>query len=131
MVTRFNNPNSKRPYKSKRWKFEPNVTIGDTTYNITFMCDRCNIPINQVPNDKDLYMCSRCKRTFLPDIEQVKRDLPFSNPDEENRQVEPAVTSVGFDEYYGHLKPKKNELKWGAKSLSQKGTIRFTDYREG
>jgi hypothetical protein len=78
----------------------------------------------------DLYMCSQCKKTFLPDMEQVKRDLPFSNPDEENRQVEPAVTLAGFEEYYGHLKPKKTELKSGFLALSKKGTIRIKDYRE-
>jgi hypothetical protein len=42
-------------------------------------------------------MCSRCKRTFIPNIEQVKRDLPFSNPDEKDQQIEPAVTSVGYE----------------------------------
>jgi hypothetical protein len=60
-------------------------------------------------------MCSQCKKTFLPDIGQVKRDLPFSNPDEENRQVEPAVTSVGFEDYYGHLRPKKERAIMGCK----------------
>jgi hypothetical protein len=61
------------------------------------MCDKCNIPINPLPNDKDMWMCSRCKRTFIPNIEQVKRDLPFSNPDEKDQQIEPAVTSVGYE----------------------------------
>jgi hypothetical protein len=74
-------------------------------------------------------MCSRCKRTFIPNIEQVKRDLPFSNPDEKDQQIEPAVTSVGYEDYYGNLRPKITELKGGFLSLSQKG-IKIKDYRE-
>jgi hypothetical protein len=76
----------------------------------------------------------------LPKKKRIKlmeeRELPFSNPGEEITQqnIEPAVMSLGYNEYYGNKsikKPLDLDLQWGAKALSQKGTIKFTDYRKG
>jgi hypothetical protein len=41
----------------------------------------------------------------------------------------PAITSIGYEGYYGSLKPKHPELKGGFLALSKKG-LRIKDYRE-
>jgi ribosomal protein L37AE/L43A len=123
-------------YSSRRWKTtedDNNVVIANNKEPV-YMCDKCNAQLNEIVNDKGVYICPLCRQTFVPETQQVKRSLPFSNPDENTatqHNTETLDSTIPSPHEKDMALKKELNLEWGAKSLSQKGTIRFTDYREG
>lgn len=119
--------------KKTRQAEDTNVIVADTREPV-YICDRCNAPLNEIANDKGLFICPSCRRTVVPETQQVKRSLPFSNPDESTAtqyNTETLVSTIPSPHEIKDIRIKKTlNLQWGAKALSQKGSIRFTDYSE-
>ena len=74
-----------------------------------------------------MWMCQRCSRTYLPEVQEVRKDIDFFVPIDTEHNIEPAVTSMGSSDYI-HLRNNREPIiKGGLKSLKDKG-LKITNY---
>jgi hypothetical protein len=71
-------------------------------------------------------MCPQCRKTYLPEVQEVKRDVDFYVPTDNEHNIEPAITSIGHDEDV-QIRHEPN-YRGSFKQLAAKG-IKITDYK--
>jgi ribosomal protein L37AE/L43A len=89
-----------------------------------YVCNSCRFIIHTRATEGEI-TCLHCDDIIV--IEGTRKRSKLETP---HKNIEPAITSVPFPNYKDVAIKKKADLQWGAKSLSQKGTIKFTSYEE-
>ncbi len=107
------------------------IVIGDNEYGINeiieCICPSCNMVMHiRYRNlDNGAGVCLFCLEPFaFPD---VRRKGKLQTP---HRNTNTLISYAPEPDYKDVAIKKELDLQWGAKSLSQKGTIRFTSYEE-
>ena len=90
-----------------------------------YICNSCN-RIRHTRQSKGELECLHCGEII--NIEGTRRKSKLQTPHQNTETLVGSVLTPGFVDV---AVKKELDLQGGAKSLSQKGTIRFTDYREG
>jgi hypothetical protein len=114
-IKKFNTEDRSRP-----------VIISETDDGIKeYVCSYCS-RILQTRLSEGYVWCNNCSIEFP--IKDTRKRSKLETP---HRNTETLVNSISSPHEKEVRIRHETELQWGAKSLSQKGTIRFTDYREG
>ena len=106
-------------HKSENWNKKMNVTIPDNEDPETkYICNDCvNSRLVLLPDD--LWMCPQCRKTYLPEVQEVRKEVDFFVPTDSEHNVEPAITSIDYNE---DVRIKKEPIiKGGLKALRDKG----------
>ena len=70
-------------------------------------------------------MCPQCRKTYLPEVQEVRKEVDFFVPTDSEHNVEPAITSIDYNE---DVRIKKEPIiKGGLKALRDKG-LKITSY---
>ncbi|HEU4824764.1 MAG TPA: hypothetical protein VFS97_15175 [Nitrososphaeraceae archaeon] len=117
-----------KKYRPK--KFTANnkpVIISDNTYdNIKeYTCTNCQRIIHTRKSQGNL-TCPHCLFDFP--VEKVRRHSKLETP---HRNTETLISTTPLPGQKDVAIKKNIDLQWGAKALSQRGTIKFTSYSEG
>jgi hypothetical protein len=92
-----------------------------------YHCDSCSLNIGvRLSNQQEEVVCSRCGRVIA--IQKTRKVSKLTTP---HKNTETLISTTPGPNYKDVAIKHEPDLQWGAKSLAQKGTIKFTSYSEG
>jgi hypothetical protein len=127
-----------RKYRMDRGKSTPTqkdkiiIAKEKTDEALEYLCPHCFTILGRL-NDEE-FGCSTCGVSFIPGVQQLRKNVKFTTPDsvehsKETLVADPRVIRSGStlaDEVKIHHEP---ELQGGFKALKDKG-LRITNYQE-
>jgi hypothetical protein len=132
MPTKYFNEQNRNKGISHDNSYDTPITTTDYTQyesrNVTRYCPYCQVSLSRLIDSSGLnpsWYCSRCVIEY-PDKTKVKSKSRLATTEQSNNNDNP-LTSYSPERTLGKDKP---DYQGGFKVLSQKGTIRITDYKE-
>lgn len=116
----------------KKEQFE-GTTIGEQDIGederIECICPECHqnlVKISDRQGNNEEWFCRNCSIPYL-DSKEIRHRYRLAVPEETEAAI--SIVNVDYTKDVEIRHPK--ELVWGAKELSNRGTIKFTHYEEG
>ena len=97
--------------------------VEDNDSKPNYICNDCGISLDLLPDDT--WFCSICKRTYLPEVQEVRKDVDFYIPADNKHNKEPAIISIDYNDDVRIKKPPNYQGSF--KQLAARG-IRITSY---
>src|SRR5215208_7783871 len=118
-----------------RWNnldLEDNLVISkEENENESYICDKCGFQLGHIKGDDDnMLWCSKCMCYYSPEIDDVKKSVPFEIPADVH-DIIPAITSVDYTlGILIELVSATNSHRRDRLQRYRKKVLRLTSYKE-
>jgi hypothetical protein len=120
------------PPRWNNFDLEDNLVISkEENENESYICDKCGFQLGHIKGDDDnMLWCSKCMCYYSPEIDDVKKSVPFEIPADVH-DITPAITSVDYTLGDTDRVSIRHELTpKGSFTEIQKKGLRLTSYKE-